>query len=81
MIYDDFQSAQHAVPFVPYSIHLPDGRKLRVDHPDFVAISPVGRSALVYDPNGRWHNVDFRLVSDLSFVPAKPKARRGKAKG
>lgn len=80
MIFEGFREAQRAVPFVPYCIHLPDGRKLKVVHPDVVAISPVGRLALVYDPDGRWHNVDFRLVSDLSLEPVKPPSRRRRSR-
>jgi hypothetical protein len=80
MIFEDFQTAQHAVPFIPYNIHLPDGRKLKVVHPDFVAISPIGRSAVVFDPDGRYHYIDFRLVSDLSFDPRTPAEKRRRSK-
>ncbi|HEY4271310.1 MAG TPA: hypothetical protein VGM65_04850 [Candidatus Udaeobacter sp.] len=32
----------HAVPFVPYEIHMAGGETYEVPHPDFISISPRG---------------------------------------
>ena len=36
-----------AVPFVPFSVILPNGEKLRVPHSDFAWIHPGGRSIVI----------------------------------
>ena len=43
---------QRATPFTGYIIHLSDGRSLEVEHPEFLARSPLGRSIVVYGPLG-----------------------------
>ena len=35
-------------PFRPFVIHLADGRKITVQHHEFPAIGPEGRTVLVY---------------------------------
>lgn len=32
-----------AVPFRPFAIHTSDGRSFRVQHPDFLTVTPRGR--------------------------------------
>ena len=41
------REAVNAVPFVPFEIHRADGRVSRVEHPDFIALTPSGRSVVV----------------------------------
>lgn len=74
MTVDQLRKCLHAVPFRPFVIYMADGRRLRVEHPEFVAISPTGRTAQVY-ANGE----DAATCVDLLLVTALkvegPKAR------
>jgi hypothetical protein len=54
-----------AEPFQPFTIRLADGRALAVKHREFLAISPTGATAVLYQPDGSFNLVDVRLVADL----------------
>lgn len=54
----------HTEPFKPFSLRLTDGSLLPVRHPDFMALSQGGRTAVVFG-NGE----DFSIV-DISLVTA-----------
>ena len=70
----EFRTALDELPFKPFSLRMPDGRSIPVLHRDFVASAPAGRTAVVYQPNGRFNIVDVMLVSDLEYLPAKKPA-------
>jgi hypothetical protein len=59
---------QRAQPFRPYRIHMADGRHLDVEHPDFVARSPSGRTIVVYQQDESFEIVDLLLVSSLQVL-------------
>ena len=68
-----------ARPFVPFTIHLADGRELRVDHPENAVVSDLGLSAGVVNPEGVIEIVDLLLVTSLR--PHNGRSRtRGKRK-
>ena len=60
----------HLQPFLPFTLHLADGREIPVPHPDFVALGPLGRTLLVYRPDESHHVVDLLLVTDLHVSSA-----------
>jgi hypothetical protein len=74
---DQFRSALAARPFVPFLLHLPDGRSIRIGHPETVAVSPDGRAALLWDERGSFHVVDLMLVPDVEFL--RPRGSRRSA--
>ena len=76
----EFHKLQRANPFAPYRIRLADGKTIRVPHPDFVAISPTGRMATAYSPDGEMHILDIFLVTDLAVEPPAPTRRKRKVK-
>ena len=65
----ELRKAVHARPFRPFTLYMADGRTLRVIHPEFVAISPTGRTAAVY-PEGddAADQIDLPLVTRIGFV-------------
>jgi hypothetical protein len=68
MTIEQFQEAWHQRPFRPFTSHMADGRTLEVPHPDFVARSQTGRTAIVFHPQGeKWSVVDLLLMSELEF--------------
>jgi hypothetical protein len=76
MTMEDLRSAVHKAPFQPFTIHLSDGHALHVPHPDFVALSGGGLSAVVTSLTSNGFTVvDISLITRLE-VPAVPKARR-----
>jgi len=74
----ELQKVYKAQPFEPFVIHIADGRKVRVDHPDFMALSPAGRSTVVYDKSGGFEIIDVLLISSLKVVNGKTRTRTRK---
>ena len=62
-----------AEPFKAFLMHLPDGRHVAVEHPDFVAFGMGGRFVSVFKPDESESFVDMMLVSDITI---KASARR-----
>jgi hypothetical protein len=69
---DEIKKVVHAEPFRPFYLHIADGGRLLVTHPDFIAISGSGRSMLVY-PEG--HEDDYQAV-DTALVTRIEQAKR-----
>jgi hypothetical protein len=65
-----------ARPFRPFTMHVADGGSLLVKHEDYVALSPTGRTMLVYrgDNTDRFQEVELLMVTRLET------ARRNGAK-
>ena len=53
-------------PFRPFSIRMADGRAFDVGHPDFVAMSPTGRTIIVYQENDNFSVLDLPLMCDCN---------------
>ena len=67
-----------AEPFKPFSIHMADGRRILVKHREFMALSPSGRTAYVYQVNDDSDVIDVALVTSLALK--KDYAKRGREK-
>jgi hypothetical protein len=71
-----------ARPFVPFGIHLADGRSIVVRHPEFMAMAPSGRVFTVYDrPHDGQSCFDPFLVTEVERLPraslrGRPKVSR-----
>ncbi len=63
------REAVRAQPFVPFIIHLADGRTFDVPHPEFVAVSPNGRELLFVADDQGIHQFDMLLVAEIE-IPA-----------
>ena len=74
----ELRSIYKAEPFDPFTMHLADGREVRVKHPDFIALSPVGRSVVVYDEEGAFDVIDLLLVVSVEVSDGKSRAPRKK---
>ncbi len=68
----DLCSAQ---PFRPFVLHLADGRKVGVGHPEVVAAAPGGRAITVHQPDDTMDVVDLISVTDLEIK--SPNRRAG----
>lgn len=80
MTKEHLRAVRDASPFQPFTIYLADGRKLEINHRDFLILPPegAGRTAVVYHPpNGRTMSlVDLLLVTEVE-VPAPAAGTNG----
>jgi hypothetical protein len=52
-------------PFEPFTIHLPEGRTVKVWHHDFAMLSPDGRTLVVFDKDGIGDWIDVMLIASI----------------
>jgi hypothetical protein len=64
-----------AQPFRPFVIHLADGRKVPVQHPEVLSAAPGGRAITVHQPDDTMDIVDLISVTDLEMK--SPNRRAG----
>jgi hypothetical protein len=65
MTIEQLKKAHSAQPFKPFDVRLADGRSIEVPHPEFMAMSPTGRTVIIVRPDDDYHVVDLLLVTDL----------------
>jgi hypothetical protein len=58
-------------PFRPFTIRMVDGRAFTITHPDFVMVSPTGRTAILFEPDDSYSVVDLMLMNELEVPAAK----------
>ena len=56
-------------PFQPFTVRMADGRHFVIPHPDFLSMSPAGRTAVVFHPDGSASIVDLLLMTELELSP------------
>lgn len=69
---NSIRAALHTKPFQPFDLCLADGRRVAVNHPEFVAMS--NRTVVVIDEENYWNTFEPLLI--VSIEP-----HRGKGKG
>ncbi len=67
MTLEYLREAQRKQPFVPFSIHMADGRSVPVPHPDFISIHPTGRLVFVHEEKGGSHVLDRMLMTEIAY--------------
>lgn len=70
MTIEQLRAAHRAVPFQPFTIRMADGRSFHVRHPELLMMSPTGRTAGVYLPDGVAHIIDLLLMTELEIAPS-----------
>jgi len=58
-------------PFRPFTIRMVDGRSFQVPHPEWVILSPSGRTAIVFEPDDSHSVLDVMLMNELKVPPPK----------
>ena len=57
------------MPFVPFDLHLANGKVVHVQHPDFASLEPAGRVLIVWRQNGEgFEMIDTLLVNNVTVV-------------
>ena len=81
MTIEKIRDLYNAQPFRPFILHLADGRAVPVDHPEFLAAAPSGRTVVIYQPDDTMNIVDLLLVTDLEVRPnGRPSKKNGAGK-
>lgn len=64
MTIEQLRATHRAQPFLPFTLHLADGRDYVIEHPDFLASHPQGRTIIVFQPGegGDFEIIDLLLV-------------------
>ncbi|MEX2172699.1 MAG: hypothetical protein WD851_25500 [Pirellulales bacterium] len=62
----EVKSLHQAKPFRPFTIHLADGEKLPVKSPEFMWITPGGRTIIVGHDDGEMSIIDLLLVTQIT---------------
>ena len=69
MTTEQLRTALQAAPFRPFTIRMADGRSFSVPHPDFLSVSPAGRTVVIYHPDDSASIVDLLLMTELELAP------------
>ena len=81
MTIEQLRKRIEAQPFLPFVIHLADGRELHVPHRDFISHSPQGRTFIVWDTeDDACEFVDLLLVTSLELKSSDQKNGKGGSK-
>ncbi len=62
----DIRKLVHAMPFVPFTIHLADGGQLRVPTVDHIAVPPAGGRIFVFGDDERYDVLSALLISRIT---------------
>jgi hypothetical protein len=79
MTIEQLREAHQAQPFVPFSLHMADGKELDVPHREFLSHSESGRTVIVHGQGEKWNGVDLLLVARLEVSSARAASRKGGA--
>jgi len=76
MTTEQLRTYKNARPFVPFAIHLADGREIHVKHPENIMVPEPARTIGVLNQEGAIETVDLLLVTTLR--PLNGRARHSK---
>ncbi len=74
MTIEQLRQMHQARPFRPFRVHMADGRHVNVDHPEFLAHTPAGRTIMVARPDESFEVIDLLLVTSLEPINDNPPA-------
>ena len=70
MTFDEIRKPYYAAPIRPFEIVLANGRQVRVNHPEFMALSPDEDAVVVFEPDGH-------LTTDVPLIIAVKELKNG----
>ena len=68
MTIQQLRAAHHAAPFRPYNVHMANGRAFPIPHPDFLSMSPTGRTVIIYQENDDLSILDLLLMTEIEMT-------------
>lgn len=75
-IADELRAVCRAQPIRPFVLHLADGRSIRVEHQQFILVTPTGGTIALAQPDDTMHIVDVKDVTDVRRQPRRPPDKR-----
>jgi len=81
MTIERIKELYEATPFQPFVLHLADGREISVNHREFIASAPNGRTLVVFQPDDRMNIIDLLLVTDAELTQGKNASGRRRKRG
>jgi hypothetical protein len=79
MTIEQLRRMHQARPFLPFRVHMADGRHLDVEHPEFLAHTPSGRTVMIARPDEAFEIVDPLLVTSLEPIEGNSRRRKRRA--
>ena len=77
MTADDLRELKNKTPFAPFTIHMNDGKSLKVEDPEDILLPRGWRSdVIVTYPNGRWSWIYLKNISHVTGAGRWPNGRR-----
>ena len=70
MTIQQLRAAHRAVPFHPFTVHMADGRSFDVPHPDFLFMTPTGRTVIICQENDEFSILDLLLMTEIKTASA-----------
>lgn len=77
MTFEEIKKLYYAAPFRPFDIALTSDRSVRVDHPEFMALSPDEDVVVVFESDGHL-TIDVPLIIGLKEHRNGVRARKRK---
>lgn len=77
---EEIRKAQKAEPFKPYALRMADGREYKVPHPEFLVMTPDGRTVIVVSPDNSVTILDGMLITAMHFDKPGRNGKSGKRK-
>lgn len=69
MTIQQLRAAHQAKPFRPFNVHMADGRSFPVPHPEFLSMSPTGRTVIIFQENEEFSILDLLLMTEIETTP------------
>ncbi len=70
MTIQQLRAVHRAMPFSPFTVHMADGRAFDVPHPDFLSMSPTGRTVIIYQQDDEFSILDLLLMTEIKTTAA-----------
>ncbi len=66
---DRIRQQLRKMPFVPFTVELASGKRVRIEHPDYTMLSPAGRTLVVFTDldDTNMEMIDVFLITNLSI--------------
>jgi hypothetical protein len=68
MTIQQLRAAHRAAPFRQFRVHMADGRAFPIPHPDFLSMSPTGRTVIIYQENDDFSILDLLLMTEIEMT-------------
>ena len=68
MTREALHSAIHAEPFIPFRLHMANGRTVDVPHPEWIMHHKTARTAVWMSPQEEYRIIDIGLVLELEHI-------------